>query len=134
VLHGPAELDYLPVTEAMVNVRSTVDCALRSGIVEPDAAAALVGAAKSLFYKDRTYELILKLAAERGLAPEKLRRFADWLSRGKIDQKRIDAEEMLSAMVSHMKKDPSPFEASYQFAHTFAWEESRQMIELVRRI
>jgi hypothetical protein len=134
VLHGPAELDYLPVTEAMVNVRSTVDCALRSGIVEPDAAAALVGAAKSLFYKDRNYELILKLAAERGLAPEKLRRFADWLSRGKIDQKRIDAEEMLSAMVSHMKKDPSPFEASYQFAHTFAWEEARQMIELVRRI
>jgi hypothetical protein len=130
VLHGPAELDYVPVTEAMVNVRSTVDCAIQSGIVEPDVAAVLVGAAKSLFYKDRTYELILKLAAERGLAPEKLERFAEWLPRGKIDQKRIDAEEMLSAMVGHMKTDVTPFQACYQFAHTFAWEEARQMIEL----
>jgi hypothetical protein len=129
VLHGPAEIDYVPVTEAMVNVRSTVDCALQSGIVEPNVAAVLVSAAKSLFYKDRTYELILKLAAERGLASEKIERFAGWLSSGKIDQKRIDAEEMVSAIVSHMRTDAAPFEASYQFAHTFAWEEARQMIE-----
>lgn len=129
VLHGPAELDYVPVTEAMVNVRSTVDCALGSGIVEPNVAAVLVSTAKSLFYKDRTYDLILKLAAERGLSSGKLRRFADWLSRGKIDQKRIDAQEMLSAIVGHMMMDTKPFEAPYQFAHTFAWEEARQMIE-----
>jgi hypothetical protein len=129
VLHGPAELDYVPVTEAMVNVRSTVDCALGSGIVEPNVAAVLVSTAKSLFYKDRTYDLILKLAAERGLSSGKLRRFADWLSRGKIDQKRIDAQEMLSAIVGHMTMDTKPFEAPYQFAHTFAWEEARQMIE-----
>ena len=129
VLHGPAELDYVPVTEAMVNVRSTVDCALGSGIVEPNVAAVLVSTAKSLFYKDRTYDLSLKLAAERGLSSGKLRRFADWLSRGKIDQKRIDAQEMLSAIVGHMMMDTKPFEAPYQFAHTFAWEEARQMIE-----
>jgi hypothetical protein len=129
VLHGPAELDYVTVTEAMVNVRSTIECALQSGIVEPTEAAVLLSAAKSLFYKDRTYDLILKLAAERGLAPEKLQRFADWLSRGKIDQKRIDAEEMLSAIAGHVKTDVTPFQASYEFAHTFAWEEARQTIE-----
>jgi len=129
VLHGPAEVDYVPVTEAMVNVRSTIDCALQSGIVEPNVAAVLVSAAKSLFYKDRTYELILKLAAERGLASEKIERFAEWLSHGKIDQKRIDAEEMVSAILGHMRTNSTPFEAAYQFAHTFAWEEARQMIE-----
>jgi hypothetical protein len=129
VLHGPAEVDYVPVTEAMVNVRSTVDCALQSGIVEPSVAAVLVSTAKSLFYKDRTYDLILKLAAERGPSSGKLERFADWLSRGKIDQKRIDTQEMLSAIVGHMTMDTKPFEAPYQFAHTFAWEEARQMIE-----
>jgi hypothetical protein len=129
VLHGPAEVDYVPVTEAMVNVRSTVDCALQSGIVEPSVAAVLVSTAKSLFYKDRTYELILKRAAECGLAWEELERFADWLSCGKIDQKRIDAKEMLSAIVSHMRTEATLFQPSYQFAHTFAWEEARQMIE-----
>ena len=35
VLHGPAELDYVALTEAMVNVRSTVDAALQSGVGEP---------------------------------------------------------------------------------------------------
>jgi hypothetical protein len=129
VLHGPAEVDYVPVTEAMVNVRSTIDSALQSGIVEPDVAAVLVSATKSLFYKDRTYELILKLAEERGLASEELDHFAGWLPHGKVDQKRIDAEEMVSAILSHMRREAPPFEASYQFAHTFAWEEARQMIE-----
>ena len=129
VLHGPAEVDYVPVTEAMVNVRSTVDCALQSDVLEPNAAEVLVSTAKSLFYKDRTYELILQCAAERGLAPEELGRFFDWLSSGKIDQKRRDAEDMLNAMLNHMTTDVMPFQAPYQFAHTFAWEEARQMIE-----
>lgn len=31
VVHGPAELDYLPVSEAMVNVRATVDRAVSDG-------------------------------------------------------------------------------------------------------
>ena len=129
VLHGPAEVDYVPVTEAMVNVRSTVDCALQSGVMEPDAAAILVSAAKSLFYKDRTYELVLKRGAECGLASKELERFALWLPRGKIDQKRLDAEDMLGALLSHMSTNATPFKALFRFAHTFAWEEARQMIE-----
>jgi hypothetical protein len=129
VLHGPAELDYVAVTEAMVNVRSTVSSALQSGVVSPDAAEVLVGAAKSLFYKDRTWELILKRAAANGVALQELDRFVEWLPRGQVNQKRLDAEEMLSALLSHMRTDATPFEASFQFAHTFAWEEARQMIE-----
>jgi hypothetical protein len=133
VLHGPAEVDFVPVTEAMVNVRATVDCALQSGIVGPSAAEVLVSTAKSIFYKDRTYELLLERCTERGLAPNELERFAGWLPRGKIDQKRIDAEDMVKAVVRLMRTDAPPFEPSYQFAHTFAWEEARQMIEQSRR-
>jgi hypothetical protein len=129
VLHGPAEVDYVQVTEAMVNVRATVDRALQSGIVEPDLAAALVRIAKSLFYKDRTYEAILKVATGHGLAPVALDRFAAWLPRGQVEQKRIDAEEMLHAMMAHLEGGATPLEVSYQLAHTFAWEEARQQIE-----
>jgi hypothetical protein len=129
VLHGPAEIDYVQVTEAMVNVRATVEHARQSGIVKPDLAAALIEITKSLFYKDRTYEAMLKLASGRGLAPAALDRFAAWLPRGQVDQKRIDAEEMLRAMIAHLEGSVSPLEVSYQFAHTFAWEEARQLIE-----
>jgi hypothetical protein len=110
-------------------VRATVEQALQSGMVEPNLAAALIEIAKSLFYKDRTYEAMLKLASGRGLAPAALNRFAAWLPRGQVDQKRVDAEEMLRAMIAHLEGGVSPLEVSYQFAHTFAWEEARQLIE-----
>ena len=102
VLHGPAELNYVQVTEAMVNVHATIDRALRLGVVDPTIAAALVPIAKSLFYKDRTYEAILKAATEQGLAPGELRRFAGWLPDGQVDQKRMDAVEMLQAIAAHL--------------------------------
>jgi hypothetical protein len=129
VLHGPAEVDYVQVTEAMINVRATLDRALQLGVVEPALAQALVSIAKSLFYKDRTYESILKTAAEHGLAPEALHRFASWLPHGQVDQKRIDAAEMLQAIVAHLADGVTPLEVSYEFAHTFAWEEARRRTE-----
>jgi hypothetical protein len=130
ILHGPAEVDYVQVTEAMVNVRATIDRAFQLGVVGPAVAAALVQIAKSLFYKDRTYEAILKTATENGLAPEALRRFARWLPRGQVDQKRIDSGEMLQVIIAHLAGGVTPLEVSYQFAHTFAWEEARRRTEI----
>jgi hypothetical protein len=120
------------VTDAMVNVRATIDRALQLGVVEPAFAARLVSIAKSLFYKDRTYEAILKAATEQGLAPELVGRFANWLPGGQVDQKRIDASEMLQAITVHISSGVIPLKVSYEFSHTFAWEEARQRIEAVR--
>jgi hypothetical protein len=130
VLHGPAEIGYVQVTDAMVNVRATIDRALQLGVVEPVFAARLVSIAKSLFYKDRTYEAILKAATEQGLAPELVGRFASWLPGGQVDQKRIDASEMLEAMTAHISSGVIPLKVSYEFSHTFAWEEARRRIEV----
>ena len=132
VLHGPAEIGYVRVTDAMVNVRATIDRALQLGVVEPAFAARLVSIAKSLFYKDRTYEAILKAATEQGLAPELVGRFANWLPGGQVDQKRIDASEMLEAITAHISNGVIPLEVSYEFSHTFAWEEARRRIETAR--
>jgi hypothetical protein len=129
VLHGPVEIDYVQVTDAMVNVRATIDRALQLGVVEPAFAARLVSIAKSLFYKDRTYEAILKAATEQGLAPELVGGFASWLPGGQVDQKRIDASEMLEAMTAHISSGVIPLKVSYEFSHTFAWEEARRRIE-----
>ena len=132
VLHGPAEVDYVQVTDAMVNVRATIDRALQLGIVEPAFATRLVSIGKSLFYKDRTYEAILNAATQQGLAPEAARRFAAWLPREKIDQKRIDANEMLQAITAHIAGGVIPLQVSFEFSHTFAWEEARRRIEMAR--
>jgi hypothetical protein len=129
VLHGPEEIGYLQVTEAMVNVRATIDRASQLGVIAPELAASLAQVAKSLFYKDRTYEAIIKAAAGRGLAPEALGRFMNWLPAGHVDQKRIDAANLREAVTEHLARGVRPMEVSYRFAHTFAWEDARQRIE-----
>jgi hypothetical protein len=129
VLHGPEEIDYAQVTEAMVNIRATISHALHLGIVDPTVAAELLRIAKSLFYKDRSYDAILKKATELGLSHDVLSRLANWLAGGQIDQKRLDALEMLEAMKEHLMRGVSPLQVSYQFAHTFAWENARQRAE-----
>jgi len=132
VLHGPAEIGYVQITDAMVNVRATIDRALQFGIVEPAFAERLASIGKSLFYNDRTYEAILKAATEQRLAPEAARDFAAWLQDGKVDQKRIDANEMLQTIKAHIAGGVIPLEVSYEFSYTFAWEEARRRIELTR--
>jgi hypothetical protein len=140
VLHGPPEVGYLPLTEPMVDVRATINRAVELCVIDPGLAEALVEIAKSLFYKERTYEAVLTAATGRGLgvglgvgvgqAP--LDRFATWLPEGRVAQKRIDAEEMLGAMLAHLERGVTPLEVSYRFAHTFAWEDARRRTETAR--
>ena len=122
LLHGPAELEYVPVTEAMVNVRATIARALQLELVASPLATMLLEIAKSLFYKDRTYETMLRRAGELGASSDALRSLADWLPLGQVDQKRQDALEMLATMSEHLKRGVSPFRVHYRMAHTFAWE------------
>jgi len=132
VLHGPEEVGYVQVTEAMINIRATIDRAGQLGVIDPGVAGALVRIAKSHFYKDRTYEAVIRTAAAHGLAPEALARFATWLPEGQVDQKRIDAVALLQAVTAHLDRGVTPLRVSYRFAHTFAWEDARQRIETAR--
>jgi hypothetical protein len=131
VLHGPEDIDYIHVTEAMVNVRATIDRALQLEVVAPTTATELLGIAKSLFYKERNYEAILSHATALGMSQNDVRRFAEWLPDGRIDQKRLDALEMVGAMTAHLGRGVSPLEVTYRMAHTFAWEYARQRAESV---
>jgi hypothetical protein len=96
VLHGPEELGYPPLTEAMVNIRATLDEAARIGILPPDLAARLTEIAKSLFYKERTYDAVLQKTAGSGLPAAPLRDLTNWLPTSRIDQKRLDAVALLA--------------------------------------
>src|ERR1700693_3898698 len=95
VLHGPEELGYPPLTEAMVNIRATLEAAVQRGVLAPDLAERLTGIAKALFYKERTYEVILQIAADSGFPAGSLHNFAACLPAARIDQKHLDAEAML---------------------------------------
>jgi len=59
VVHGPAELDYVAASEAMVNIRATLARAEVEGVVSPASRRALDAFAKSLFFPQRSWEALL---------------------------------------------------------------------------
>lgn len=127
VLHGPAELGYPSVTEAMVNIRATLAAAVHDGVIAPPLAAGLTDIAKALFYKERTYEAMLQAAA--GLPAAALHDFADWLPDGRVDQKRRDAEAMIEAIRTHLTAGIAPLRVSYRLAETAAWQAARRGVD-----
>jgi hypothetical protein len=120
LLHGPEELDYPPITEAMVNIRATVAAAAAQGIVTRETAARLSDVAKALFYKERHWDAILRAAAVV-LPAAALDDFAAWLPSGRTDQKLQDADAMLTAIRAHFVGSPGPFQAQFAVADTAAF-------------
>jgi hypothetical protein len=129
LLHGPAEVGYLAVTEAMVNVRATSAKAVAEGVTGPAEAESLCTIAKSMFYKERTYPAIL-YAASGKLSAAALSDFTVWLPNGRIDQKRLDAMEMLTAIAAHVAGQDTRTAVNFTLAPTLMWESARHKIDL----
>jgi hypothetical protein len=95
VLHGPAEVGFVPVTEAMVNIRATLDAAVQARIVSFDEGVALTCCAKSLFYKYRTWGGILADGGAADVSAKARERFAAWRIANAVDVKRRDAQQLI---------------------------------------
>jgi hypothetical protein len=121
VLHGPEELGYPALTEAMVNIRATLMAAVQNGIIAPSLAANVTDIAKSLFYQSRTYPEIVRIASAAGLRGVNLIEFAGWITEHRVDQKRCDALGMLRAILVHLRVRAPPLRVSYVLAETTAW-------------
>jgi len=129
IVHRDAENGFRPSSEAMVNIRATLVAAVRETIVSQATADVIVGQAKALFYPNRHYGTILRLALESGAIAEDIDRLAAWLPSGVVDQKRLDAEAMLRQLADFSSGSPGPKVVRYRFQHTDAWEQVRRQIE-----
>ncbi|WP_437585367.1 TfuA-like protein [Sorangium sp. So ce1000] len=125
VIHAPAEDGYRPLSDAMVNIRSTLAKAASEGVISAAGRAALERVAKDLHYTERSYGLVLAKAAESGLPAREIDALRAFLQGGKVDQKRADALAMLRAM-RERQPGASPKRVDYRFAYTDAWDHVRQ--------
>jgi TfuA protein len=80
----------LALSEPMVNIRFTLREAERQGIIAPPEHAALLAAAQSVFYPQRTYAKVVA-AAGATVSPETRDGFLGWVKDHAVDQKRKDA-------------------------------------------
>ncbi len=125
VQHGPAEVGYPILSEAMVNIRPTLAEAAAAGIIGGATRAALESGAKALLYRDRSYPALLEWARGTGLPDDELDRLEAWLPTGRVDQKREDALTMLRAMRERFENGCEPKQVTFHFEHTTLWAFSR---------
>lgn len=127
VIHGPAELGYPMLSEAMVNMRRTLSDAEAEGVILSASRASLERIAKDLPYRARSYRAILQCALDSGVPPDDVARFKAWLPNGRVDQKREDAIAMLRVMGDFLRQAPGAATATYHFEHTTLWEQATRL-------
>jgi len=125
VSHGPAETGYLKINEPMVNVRATLLHAAALGIVDEQERLRIEQAAKSIYYKDRTYQAVLREAERADVAEQTLRRLETWLPAGQVDQKRLDAMDLLRAIAAHAASDPEPKQVDFRLSQSAFWQDAQ---------
>ncbi len=122
VIHGPAELGYPALSEAMVNIRRTLSDALHHHVIGQATYQRLEELAKTLSYKDRSYANLFELAREYAIDRREVDAFAFWLQTGRADQKRDDALLLLRTMRHQLKADTPPKDVRYHFEYTTLWD------------
>ena len=121
LLHGPPESRFVPLSEPMVNVRSTCEAAAAAGMIDEQEAAAILSAAKLLHYRERTWKTVLAAAVLRS---GRLEQFTRWLPAGSVDQKRLDAAALISAVIASVDEPSPPQVANYRFEWTELWDQA----------
>lgn len=103
LVHGPAEVNYEPLSEPLVNIRSTLSSALNVGVVEENFADLLINRAKATFYPERSFCRLFRDLDDQAdrVSAERL---ASWLPSGMLDQKRIDAMACLARATTDLQR------------------------------
>ena len=97
--HGSAEEGYRPLSEAMVNIRSTLRHAEEARVIGASTRSTLERIAKDLFYPDRDYPVADQAwCGARASTRRNWPRSRPGCRTGRVDQKRIDAVAMLRTM------------------------------------
>ncbi len=120
VVHGPEEIGYL-ASDALVDMRASFAAAAEAGVINLEEAGELVAIAKTIFFKDRTYQAVLEQAAATpaGLAPSCHDRLTGWLARHAVRQKRADAIALLEGLAAGRLVFEPP---AFRFEPTLLWE------------
>jgi hypothetical protein len=123
VLHGPAELNYPSVTEALVNVRANLSRAQAQGVLSREARRLVLQSAAAVYYKDRTWERILAAAVQNGMAAEDAASVKSWLKTNSFDLKRRDAGSLIRLVQEREDSFDEPLQVSYEFEDTTFWRD-----------
>jgi hypothetical protein len=126
VAHGDAASGYRTTSEAMVNIRQTLAAATDHDVISRATATALARLVKQTYYPLRTYREMLSQGEKSGLPGHELKRLRAWLPDNQVNQKALDAVEMLRTMSHEIAADAPKPNPDWVFEHTEFFETSQQ--------
>jgi hypothetical protein len=115
-LHGPLDVDYVPLSEPMVNLIATFDRLSVAAAITPAEHAALLESASAIFFKERTMKALVERAGLSARSSEIL----SLLRSAYVNQKRMDAELLMGIMEALPDHRISP-PADWTFRETGFW-------------
>ena len=129
VLHGPAEVGYLAVSEPMVNIRATLAVAVQQEKISSVQKSALIESAKATYYKNRSWTVFLNLCAERLGDLWQTDDLKSWFELNRVDIKKQDALELLDTLIPHTSTHSGKFHSNFFFENTNVWSAAVQRHE-----
>jgi hypothetical protein len=126
VQHGAAGDGYRARSEAMVNIRRTLQAAHRQEVISDATHDVLTATGADLFYHGRNWPGLLDAGAARGADAAELTALRRWLPAGRIDQQADDAVAMLREMRSFLATGPAPQRVSWTMANTTRWDAAKR--------
>jgi hypothetical protein len=94
----------ISLSEPLINIRFTLRAAEHLGILTPQDHTALLAAAQSVFYPQRTYDRIVS-AVGAAITQETRERFLAWVKLHAVDQKQEDAVAALDYIRGIVSKE-----------------------------
>ncbi len=122
VLHGPAESGFASLSVALVDVRDAAAAAASAGAVPPATAAAIVDAARSLYYADRTWPAVLAVLEDAAAS----QRMAGFLAGSGPGLKARDARAALAHVAAFTRNPVPPLRIDYHVERSVFLERLEQ--------
>lgn len=119
LMHGPEESGYAALSDPLVNIRATIAKAIKETVITAETGEAIITSARLLFYKNRSWDYLLQTVA---FSDSERKRLISWLSNNKVNQKRLDALEMLNAIRAHLDNRFPPQKVNFNFEWTENWD------------
>src|SRR3546814_12498473 len=91
VIHGPPELAFPALSDAMVDLRESFAAAADVGVIEAVERDALVAAFKRRSYRERSFAAVPEVLNELCFPQDRAAALSSWLPTGRIAQKQADA-------------------------------------------
>lgn len=123
VVHADHEHDFSQVSTANVDIIVTLRAACTCGVIDTSERDRLLARAKRTYYPERSYRRLLREAREnRELSDERIDRLRAWLETGAVNQKQLDAMELLACVAGDPTPRNNPVEKPPAFVRTSHFE------------